>query len=331
MVEGEACDEEAMCYLCLDGGVDDDSGQPLQRDCACRGTDAGFVHLSCLTDYASNKSKSWDGRDMNLFIQPWIFCPSCHQKYQNELAISISTVFVLFVRRQYPRNTQLHVEALYMKLGVLMGMFARLQPVQKIEAGDTADVLISLIDRMKGVVSPLPRRYSRFEAITHNDHGRIALDEGTEESARRAVAHFEKYLKVCKTIGDDEGIANAKGKIAIAKSKYDCGNNTEEVLKSTHDVYEIRIAEYGEEHEYTILAGRNYAIALWNAKRGEEARELLMKLLATSKQVLGPHHSTTKVVDNALIRINFISFIKSSVFVCILIGVLAMLYQLAKS
>ena len=65
MVEGEACDEEAVCYLCLDGGVDDDSGQPLQRDCACRGTDAGFVHLSCLTDYAANKSKSWDdGRDM---------------------------------------------------------------------------------------------------------------------------------------------------------------------------------------------------------------------------------------------------------------------------
>jgi hypothetical protein len=42
-------DGEAVCYLCLDGGVDESSGQPLRRDCACRGTDAGFVHLSCLT------------------------------------------------------------------------------------------------------------------------------------------------------------------------------------------------------------------------------------------------------------------------------------------
>ena len=38
---------EAVCYLCLDGGADD-AGQPLRRDCACRGTDAGFVHLACL-------------------------------------------------------------------------------------------------------------------------------------------------------------------------------------------------------------------------------------------------------------------------------------------
>ena len=35
------------CYLCLDGGVDD-ADQPVRRDCACRGTDAGFVHLACL-------------------------------------------------------------------------------------------------------------------------------------------------------------------------------------------------------------------------------------------------------------------------------------------
>ena len=48
-------DGEAVCYLCLDGGVDE-SDQPLQRDCACQGTDAGFVHLECLTIYAAAKS-----------------------------------------------------------------------------------------------------------------------------------------------------------------------------------------------------------------------------------------------------------------------------------
>ena len=56
-------DEESVCYLCLDGDLDDD-GRPLRRDCACRGTDAGFVHLSCLANYAETKSKGWDGRDM---------------------------------------------------------------------------------------------------------------------------------------------------------------------------------------------------------------------------------------------------------------------------
>jgi hypothetical protein len=103
--------EESVCYLCLDGDLDDD-GRLLRRDCACRGTDAGFVHLSCL---AKNQSKGWDGRDMNEFIKPWETCPGCHQYYQNELAVDIATKFVLFVRGQYPDNTEKQVVSLYLK------------------------------------------------------------------------------------------------------------------------------------------------------------------------------------------------------------------------
>jgi hypothetical protein len=70
-------------------------------------------------------------------------------------------------------------------------MFERLQPVQKKEAGVTANVLISLIDRMKND-TPLTKCYSEFEAFAYSILGRIALNEGTEESARRAVAHLRK-------------------------------------------------------------------------------------------------------------------------------------------
>jgi len=48
----------------------------------------------------------------------------------------------------------------------------------------------------------------------------------------------------------------------------------------------MRIAELGKGNENTIRAGRNYAIDLRKANRMDEARELLTKLLATSKQVL---------------------------------------------
>ena len=285
------------CYLCLDGGVDE-LGQSLRRDCACRGTDAGFVHhLSCLTKYAETKSKQ--ARDLHELIMPWHTCPSCNQKYQNELAIDIATKFMSFVRRQYPGDTKRQVESLYLKLRALIGMFDRLQPVQNREAGVTANVLLSLIDRMKEHAPRLTRRYSELEAYAYNTHGRIALEEGTEESARRAVVHFEKDLEVSEEIGDVEGIATAKANIAIAKSKYE-GGNTEEVLKTSRELYELRIAEVGEQNEFTIDAGKSYAGELQDADRGGEARELLTKLLATSKQVLGHHHSTTKDVEMAL-------------------------------
>ena len=45
----------------------------------------------------------------------------------------------------------------------------------------TANVLLSLIDRMKGDASPLSIRYSDFESYAygvHMVHGRIALEEG---------------------------------------------------------------------------------------------------------------------------------------------------------
>jgi len=288
-------DGAAVCYLCLGGG-DDEDGQPLRRDCACRGTDAGFFHLECLVKYAASKSKQ--ASDMIEFIEPWIVCPGCHQYYQNELRIDIATRFVSFVRRQYPRDTQRQVEALHMKMAALNSIFGKLQPRQKRETGVTADVLLSLIDRMKNE-SPLSRRYSQMEASAYVVHGRIALDEGTEESAKRAVVHLKKALEVFEAIGFIDGIAHAKLNIAYAKSKYE-GNNDEEVLKACQELYELRVAELGEEDYLTIRYGKNYAGELQRANRRDEATELLTKLLATSKQVLGPHHSTTKEVELAL-------------------------------
>ena len=233
--------------------------------------------------------------DMNAFRDPWKVCPGCHQCYQNELAVDIATKFVTFVKGQYPDDTRRQVESLYLKLNALYSMFDRLQPRQKREAGITANVLLSLIDRMKNE-SPLTRRYSLFEASAHGFHGQIALDEGTEESAKRDVVHFENALEVYEAIGDDEGIAMAQANIAIAKSKYEGGNN-EEVLKASKELYDLRIAEFGEENGYTICAGKNYALRLQKADRGDEAGELLTKLLATSMQVLGPHHNITKEVE----------------------------------
>jgi hypothetical protein len=120
--------------------------------------------------------------------------PGCHQVHQNELAFDIASEFVLFVRRQYPRDTQKQVESLNLKLRAFGSMFERLQPVQKRELGVTANVLLSLIDRMRAV-APLTKRYSEIEAYTCNTHGCIAIDEGSEESARRAVAHYANQLE----------------------------------------------------------------------------------------------------------------------------------------
>ena len=54
-------DEEDVCWLCLEDGRDE-SGQPLRRDCSCRGG-SGWAHLPCIVEYAKQKNEQWDGRD----------------------------------------------------------------------------------------------------------------------------------------------------------------------------------------------------------------------------------------------------------------------------
>ena len=142
-------------------------------------------------------------------------------------------------------------------------------------------------------------RYLCLEACAYNALGRIALKEGTGEIARMAVVHFENELKVYEAVGDIEGIAGARTNIAAAKSQLE-GGCSEGLLKTSREMYELQVAKHGEEHEATIRAGKLYSFNLRSSNRRVEARELLTKLLATSMQVLGPHHNITKNIELSL-------------------------------
>lgn len=94
------------------------------------------------------------------------------------------------------------------------------------EVGVTANEILSLIYQMKGGLSLQPMRY-------------IAINEGTEESARRAVAYFEKCLVVNKKIGNGQGVAT-KSNIADAISMYEGGNDNKELLTASQQLYLTR-------------------------------------------------------------------------------------------
>jgi len=72
------------------------------------------------------------------------------------------------------------------------------------------------------------------------------------------------------------------------------------LIKASRELYKSRVAKFGEENDYTIIAGKIYALRLQEANRREEARVLLIKLLATSKQVFGSEHNITKCVESTL-------------------------------
>eukprot|EP00579_Thalassiosira_antarctica_P003118 CAMPEP_0201905878 /NCGR_PEP_ID=MMETSP0902-20130614/56732_1 /ASSEMBLY_ACC=CAM_ASM_000551 /TAXON_ID=420261 /ORGANISM="Thalassiosira antarctica, Strain CCMP982" /LENGTH=512 /DNA_ID=CAMNT_0048440001 /DNA_START=63 /DNA_END=1601 /DNA_ORIENTATION=+ len=286
----------AECWICLGGGPDE-SGQPLRRDCSCRGQSAGFAHISCLVDYAEQKNEQWDGHDPNKFREPWEFCANCHQGYQNDLAVDLASKFVTFVERKYPdKQCPLHLEALVLKLETLRNMASRLQPKQKQEVKKIASNVLFMAEKMKKKYSSLPKRIILAEAVTYSILGRFIFLEGTEESFKAAVVCFEKCRDANEAIGNTSGITLAETYLAYAKSKCEGGSQVsiETVLEKLQQVYEHRVEIFGENAPWTLSAGVDFALTLEKANRLLEAERLLTKLAVISKRVHGPDHQLTK-------------------------------------
>ena len=101
-----AIPDGAVCYFCL-GEEGDEEGKPLVRDCSCRGN-SGFAHLSCLTNYAEQKSIGAREVDTAAFAEPWEICNNCKQPFQCQLSIDLSYAFVSFAESTYghPGNSK---------------------------------------------------------------------------------------------------------------------------------------------------------------------------------------------------------------------------------
>ena len=293
-----------FCWICF--GDETDEPELLRRDCSCRGTDAGFVHLSCIVEYAKKKNQGWDEmgcRNMNELTKPWVVCPNCKQEYQNALSVDLKNEFVSSVARQHPNDKQKQVESLCIKLSTLR---KSLKTKQIDEAKEVAERILVLIGQMKVETPMLPTRYMQVEACTYNDLGVIAHSEGKEESDKEALLNFEKYLELSTAIGFAEGIAGAEYNIALAKSKYErCDVRHNELwLKVCQDMYDLCVTSFGEEHTCTIDSGLNLAVALYNANRVIEANELLTRQVTVSGRVHGPQHEKTKNAELRLRKIN---------------------------
>ena len=212
-------DCDATCYFCLEKGPDE-SGQPLRRDCSCRGESTGFAHLSCIVKYAKQKSQliqDWEDHHelegpWEELTEPWDCCPSCKQQYQNELAVDLADEFVTFVEDRYPGDKKKHLWSRYRELVALTSMETNdVQPQRTNEAKLNATRLLSDIEQMKMEHPSLPNDILQMEADVHNRLGHIALGEGTSEGAS---LHFEKCRDLYRSVGSDEGVAIVEANIA---------------------------------------------------------------------------------------------------------------------
>jgi len=207
------------CYICLDEGPDE-AGKPLVRDCSCRGDTAGFAHLSCIIEYAEQKSKQAADSDLDAFAMPWEDCNNCNQPFQNQVALDLSSAFFPFAEEAYgyPGNGKWDIlkvmTGLQCKIERLFSVMCSNSPredkgILKMECEMLIKKLLSMVDqtkkdlKMRGWLHMPPTsdeyQYYKmlcgdYEAVGYQSLGMIASYDDTEASYKRQ-SHISRRLE----------------------------------------------------------------------------------------------------------------------------------------
>jgi hypothetical protein len=324
------------CYICLDEGPDE-AGKPLVRDCSCRGDTAGFAHLSCIIEYAEQKSKQAADSDLAAFSTPWDECNNCNQPFQNQVALELSSAFVSFAEEAYgyPGNGMCDIfkvlKGLRSKIVSLLIVVHSNSPredkgILKVECEMLIKKLLSMVDQTKKDLKmsswlhmpPTSFEYQYykvlcgdFEADGYRYLGVMTSLDQTKASDKRSITYYQKAKAICNLFGIEDilgledraklidiAIATLKDRLAESDGYgVKVAVNASTLLKGVRYNYENNLKICGSTAEVTLHSGLWYVTKLVQAHRGIEAERLIVKLAAISQRVHGPGHNCTISLD----------------------------------
>ncbi|KAL7547733.1 hypothetical protein ACHAWF_011010, partial [Thalassiosira exigua] len=209
--------KDAVCFICLNGDPDNE-GKPIVRDCSCRG-DAGFAHLSCLSQRANRKTMEVHTKgprgDLNDIMEVWEKCPKCHQKYQRQVALGMARSFLSSVEGvAYADIPQLM--GLNMLLNIMHGMDYAQDPELREEGKRAATRLISVIQSSdEGDFADM--HYN----IAYLTLARFSEVEGTKDGYEEALQYYKKLRQWHKSRGDESKVKYIIAAIDSVKSLRD--------------------------------------------------------------------------------------------------------------
>ena len=216
----------APCWICLEDGPDE-AGQPLIRECSCRGESSAGYHLSCIVKYAMVPvNKAIKGSRVHPAPPTARFerCPNCKQKYQASICVPLAEALI--------ENTNHLSETNYVrydaKMHLAQAYIFKVTPPNTMEEKEKEKLLALARNETKGLLKIVQRRTHelassiRSDSDPHDDQeafkagqtavllrmlGQIKVGMGETE---RALILFEKALQNCEAaiaaswrLGDD--------------------------------------------------------------------------------------------------------------------------------
>jgi len=283
-----ALDDPPCCWLCLEEGPDE-SGKPLIRNCSCRGS-SGFAHLSCIIDFAENKSRQAFERDKYNVEFYFRICPGCDQYYQDDVKFALAKAELEFVEREYKNNHLLYIDALKERMITLDFKDDHDRPELEI----ICSKILSIIEEVDN--DPLLQYNGLTRAMAMAQRG-MGSFRYQLENLKEAKKHFEQAKHLYEAAGDTVVAMGMDRKILMIEAKL--SGNKPEVDKAAKVIYWRKlynecVKKNGENHLFSIDAGILLATVLGKAYHTIEAERHLKNLVQISRRVLGIEHKLTK-------------------------------------
>ena len=304
---------DASCWLCLEEGPDE-LGEPLVRDCSCRGS-SGLAHISCTINYAKSESRRIYESCPPLVagpvkcVGPFHSCPNCKQAYQNDLSKTLAKVCLEFVESELDvdgNNEFLHMHALVGQMSTLDSQDSD----DNVDAEAITSKFISVQNRLKSKLDVDGPAMRYFQNLVANGYATIAAfyrSTKSQEGKLKAIEFFEKASDVFKSMDTTEAqFSQVEIDKIISEIHSELSGNVVDGgvhydVKLHEHKYQSCIDRFGECDPMTIEMGVEFALALIEQEfRTIEAERLLRKLLDMSRLTHGPDHGSTKKVCEAL-------------------------------
>ena len=312
----EATDDEAKpptlvcapCWICLEDGPDD-NGEPLVRDCACRGETSAGYHVSCIIDYAKVKTnQAIDLREKKQKVvdtvhDPWKFCPNCQQPYMGVVSLQLADAWLEHTKH-LPESHYVRWMAHGLLLDTLLFQATLSKDYQSIEI--LAKAMLQTLEE-----NPSELAVSFFGGTSAGDYhtktlvagesvkplaalGMIKENTGDVESAAILFKRGLEYLDVAEASGYwCAGSAQRdfiEGQLRDIKREMGLISPSEEVAELRENL--SRLIQNKENGITIARAKQNLAAALKKTDPPQyfEAIKLLKEGSVLSTQVFGPDH-----------------------------------------
>lgn len=297
LVADEENKENPSCWICLCDEPDEEGGLPI-RDCSCRGSDAGYAHLSCLIKYAKAKEE----KCVNELSKVWKQCPGCNQRYQNDLALEMASSCMSFVGED---NLYKYIGALQLKKLAFTLLDWRSNTIMMAELKRVNILILQCIE--SGQLGDLVG----LKTYCYDELASISLEDKTGEGRSEAILYLEKQLE-CFDLQDDisgrrrtENWINDIKRGAVDDDSDDMKRKLKQVERD-----KVELQFFREQYNFAlknkansldrISTGETLADCLRSSFHCIEAERLLKELAQISQRLLGPEHPQTKSVVSDL-------------------------------